>query len=271
MVGVPEADEVRGRPHLLAGIAHEAVRGLLAVVAEVVEDERVRREGKQDEGRHEARRQPEREARQPAARRREADEGEDRRREDEPRVDGEAEQQAGGEPARPVAALDGDEGAEQEEARERERLDDPEVAEDEAGKDVERERRERRHGASAARDVEVEERAGRDPEQRRERADRVPRLAEDADPGAVDVRQERHLLVEEVAVGDVAVEGEPRGVGVDALVPVHEPEDGERSEDERLRGDRERRGDARDSFGRHAFAGRKPTLGSGELQDEGER
>src|SRR5205085_188223 len=135
-----------------------------------------------------------------------------------------------------------------EEAREREGLDDREVAEGEPGERVEAGRGERGPPAEAPLDVEVEQSAGRGGGERGQAPRRVPRLAEDPDPGAVDVRQERHLLVEEVAVGDVAVEGEARRVRVHTLVAVEEPERDERPEDERLRG-----GDQRATGERHSF------------------
>ena len=246
VVGAPEPDQVPGRPQLLHRLADEAVRGLLAVVAQVVEDERVRREREEDGARHEARRETAAERRQSTPARRQHGEGRDRRREDEPRVDGEPDEQARREPARPPG-LDEHERAEREEAREREGLDDREVAEYEPGERVEAGRGERGPAAEAPLDVEVEQRARRRGGERRQAPSRVPRFAEDADPRAVDVRQERHLLVEEVAVGDVAVQGEPRGVRVDALVAVEEPERDERPEDERLRG-----GDSRATSVRHS-------------------
>ena len=67
------------------------------MVAQVVEDERVRREREEDDARHEARREAAAERRQRAPPDGEHSEGGDRRREDEPRVDGEPDEQARGE------------------------------------------------------------------------------------------------------------------------------------------------------------------------------
>src|SRR5205823_4865022 len=163
-----------------------------------------------------------------------------RRGDEEPRVDGEPDEEPGCEPPRPLAALDERERPEQQEARERERLHDREVAEDERRERVERERAGGERAAPVApQDVEVEDGPGRRGEERRQDAHGVPRLARDRDPAAVDVRKERHLLVEEIAIRDVSVAGEAGSGRVDALVSVHEPERDERPEEERLGADRE--------------------------------
>ena len=182
---------------------------LESVVPKRVEEERPRIERKEGEAWQQSHREAGSEGTRPACADADDEECRDCCHDDEPGIDRQPEQQTGtGKPAGSSAPFVGEQvGAEHGHRRERECLDDREVAHDEPRHCVQRERDGRRQQADLQAHMTEEERSRRKSQEDGEKSDGLPRLAREPEPRPVDVRQERGLLVEEVPVRHLAVDG----------------------------------------------------------------
>jgi hypothetical protein len=213
------------------------VRAPDGVVAEVAEIEGAGVEREQNRGRCERDSQSGDERSQTSGAQGEEGEGRDGGGEERSRLEREPEQDPGGKEPAPVDQ--NDVGPDEQERREREGLEQREVTEHQAGADVDEKRGKGGCRAEIAPHMPVDQDADRKREDGGEHPRRVPGFAGETEPRAVDVRQQRHLPVEEIPIGQVSMDREPRRIRVDPLVAVDEASERDRHDQRGRSGDRQ--------------------------------